>query len=65
MKRPELVVEGVAYDRYVVHYVTSTGKRRTKVLYAPGLAWLRDTVDRWIYAADIDIKPGSNVRVSS
>lgn len=57
------MVEGVPYHRYLVRYTTSAGKRRQKVLYAPGRAFLRDTIDRWVYLDDVDIKPGSNVIV--
>ena len=56
--------EGVSYYRYRVRYVTADNTRRTKVLWAPGDPWIRETVDYWIYRADIQVKPGSNVRVS-
>ncbi len=56
--------EGVRYFRYLVRYVTSAGKRRRKVLWCPGDAWIRETVDRWIYQNDIDVKPFSNVRIA-
>ena len=56
--------EGVPYFRYLVRYVTTSGKRRRKVLYAPGRPWIRDTVDRWIHYDGVDVRAGSNVRVS-
>lgn len=59
-----MIVEGVPYSRYIVRYVTSDGKRRRKVLWCPGDAWVRDTVHRWVSCADIDVKKGSNVRIS-
>lgn len=31
-----MIIEGVTYSRYLVRYVTTAGKRRRKVLYAPG-----------------------------
>ena len=59
-----MIVEGVQYHRYLVRYVVSSGKRRRKVLYAPGDAWIGDTVRRWIHYDDIDVKRGSNVRIA-
>ncbi len=56
--------EGVRYFRFLVRYVTSDGKRRRKVLWCPGQAWIRETVDRWVYQDEVDVKPGSNVIVS-
>jgi len=59
-----MVVEGVPYLRYRVRYVMTDGRRRAKVLYCPGDAWIEDTVRRWIEHADVDVRAGSNVRIS-
>ena len=59
-----MTIEGVPYFRYLVRYVTTHGRRRTKVLYSPGRPWIGEAVRRWIACEDIDVKRGSNVRIS-
>lgn len=55
--------EGVPYYPFEVVFTTDDGKRRRKVLYAPGAPWRRDTVARFFQAEDMIILPGSSVHV--
>lgn len=46
-------IEGVPYTPFLLRFRGADGKPKRRVLWSPGLPWLREEVSRYLIAHDV------------